>query len=257
MFGNTPRKQTIIQSIGNGARFVCLFFYVFSAQVNGTLTQKISDQNVCEQSSPRVNNPQLSQNDKIDKIQNLFTALSDRCAENEFYDQVLACMIDLFAMIKNELKKDVSCKLISTNSIAAKSTFFKMADFLAKDTRQSFLIDLKKVYFLVAPVFKWDGRFKNRLFTHYRNEHCWRIVKDWSDGPVKVMLGFAALVLVPSKLLNLSSYWNGKAEKDRRLSELENKMSKFEGIAKIIDSLKKTGNIDELEMIPMNNVNHV
>lgn len=242
MFGNTPRKQTIIQSIGNGARFVCLFFYVFSAQVKGTLTQKISDQNVCEQSSPRVNNPQLSQNDKIDKIQNLFTALSDRCAENEFYDQVLACMIDLFAMIKNELKKDVSCKLISTNSIAAKSTFFKMADFLAKDTRQSFLLDLKKVYFLVAPVFKWDVRFKNKLFTHYRYEHCWRIVKDWTDGPVKTLATIGGFFFLCSKLLNLSSSWNGKAEKDKRLSKLEKNQEdyhkKWEEINEFISNLK-------------------
>lgn len=247
MFKKTARKQTIIQFIGGGASFVCLFFSAFSAQAKGTLVQGISDQKVCEQSNSQVVDPQALH---VERIRQAFMALSDRCAENETYDQVLACLTDLFEMVKKELKSDRSSKIISTNSTAAKSMFFQLANLLAKDTRRNSMAELKKVYLLVAPVFIWGPGIKNKLFIHYRNEHYWRIVKDWTDGPVKVLATIGGAIFLCAKLINLPKTLYGKAEEKRQLGEMKKEIESFREIINTIDGSKKKDNVDTLIVVP-------
>lgn len=199
MFGKAKR-QAIFQFIGSGVKYTWLFLVLSTNQVKSSPPHNDLDSETLQQTPiMALKTPE----EKLDKIRKLFRAFAGKCAESEFYDQILPPLTDLLSVIEQELKNADSSIEISSRSTVAKSKLFQIANILSQNTYKDLVIDLKKIYSPVSAIFKWNLKTKSAFMREYKSKHRWNVAKDWIEGPLKIIMTPGSAIILLTTLIGI------------------------------------------------------
>lgn len=168
---------------------------------------------------------------QLDKIKVKILVFSGKCADQEFYNQMLKHLTELFLIIEQQLRNNEPSKMLSTHSIAAQSKIFQICVLLATNTTKNSSVDLKRIYLPVSKIFKWDPKIQKKLLSDYKKKYHFNVAKGWITGPVGLcsasisffftVIGFIKFSLHPKKGL-----WGKDKDEDKRISVLESDLAK-------------------------------
>ncbi len=177
MFEKAFTKRVILQFSNNCIKFTWLFFLIFSVQTKDSQNQNL-DSEALQKTAPTEDPHQV----ELDKIQKEFRTFLRKCAQTEFFDQILVHLTELFSIIDQELKDNDPLKTISTRSITAMSKISQICTLLVKNTQSDLSQDLKALYLLVSKIFGWNKEMEKSLFATYKSKRRWHILKGFKDG---------------------------------------------------------------------------
>ncbi len=179
MFRKAFGNKTLVRFASSCMKFGWLFLIVFYTQIK-TQNQQNSDLQLQE--------PRTAQESQLKGLQKAFGAFLEKCVDNEFYDQIMAHLNDLFLIIKDKIKNNNSSEIVSTNSTVARSKISKIVSLLATDTQNDLLKDLQNFYFVISKIFGWEKQVEKTLFATYKRKRRWHILKEFKDSSFFIIL---------------------------------------------------------------------